>query len=60
VDAVILALMRDLSRMPRVSTACQRLTDLGIPVLGAVVNGLAEDEAASGSYAYAAPAAAAR
>jgi len=54
VDAVILALMRDLSRMPRVSTACQRLTDLGIPVLGAVVNGLAEDEA-SGGYAYTAP-----
>jgi capsular exopolysaccharide synthesis family protein len=56
VDAVILALMRDLSRMPRVSTACQRLTDLGIPVLGAVVNGLPEDDAAYGGYAYSAPA----
>ena len=54
VDAVILALMRDLSRMPRVSMACQRLTDLGIPVLGAVVNGLADDDA-SGAYAYTAP-----
>jgi capsular exopolysaccharide synthesis family protein len=52
VDAVILALMRDLSRMPRVSTACQRLTDLGIPVLGAVVNGLAEDDAGYGGYAH--------
>jgi polysaccharide biosynthesis transport protein len=55
VDAVILALMRDLSRMPRVSTACQRLTDLGIPVLGAVVNGLPEDDASSGGYVYSAP-----
>jgi capsular exopolysaccharide synthesis family protein len=54
VDAVILALMRDLSRMPRVSMACQRLTDLGIPVLGAVVNGLADDDA-GGAYAYTAP-----
>jgi tyrosine-protein kinase Etk/Wzc len=52
VDAVILALMRDLSRMPRVSTACQRLTDLGISVLGAVVNGLPEDDASSGGYTY--------
>jgi capsular exopolysaccharide synthesis family protein len=50
VDGVILALMRDLSRMPRVSAACQRLTDLGIPVLGAVVNGLAEDDAGGGYY----------
>src|SRR5439155_27131781 len=55
VDAVILALMRDLSRMPRVSAACQRLTDLRIPVLGAVVNGLPEDEAAGGGYSYTAP-----
>jgi capsular exopolysaccharide synthesis family protein len=54
VDGVIMALMRDLSRMPRVSLACQRLTDLGIPVLGAVVNGLAEDDT-GGGYAYTAP-----
>jgi capsular exopolysaccharide synthesis family protein len=55
VDAVILSLMRDLSRMPRVSTACQRLADLGIPVLGAVVNGMPEDDVPSGRYSYAAP-----
>jgi non-specific protein-tyrosine kinase len=55
VDAVILALMRDLSRMPRVSTACHRMTDLGIPVLGAVVNGLTDEDAGSGGYAYTAP-----
>jgi capsular exopolysaccharide synthesis family protein len=55
VDAVIVSLMRDLSRMPRVSTACQRLADLGIPVLGAVVNGMPEDDVPSGRYSYAAP-----
>jgi capsular exopolysaccharide synthesis family protein len=54
VDGVIMALMRDLSRMPRVSLACQRLSDLGIRVLGAVVNGLSEDEAGGGYY-YSAP-----
>lgn len=59
VDAVIVSLMRDLSRMPRVSTACQRLADLGIPVLGAVVNGMPEDDVPSGRYSYAAPAKAA-
>jgi capsular exopolysaccharide synthesis family protein len=58
VDAVILALMRDLSRMPRVSTACQRLSDLGIPVLGAVVNALPEEDVSGGRYQYAPPAAA--
>jgi capsular exopolysaccharide synthesis family protein len=55
VDAVILSLMRDLSRMPRVSTACQRLADLGVPVLGAVVNAMPEDDVPSGRYSYAAP-----
>jgi capsular exopolysaccharide synthesis family protein len=55
VDAVILSLMRDLSRMPRVSTACQRLADLGIPVLGAVVNGMPENDVPNGGYSYAAP-----
>jgi capsular exopolysaccharide synthesis family protein len=40
VDAVLLALMRDVSQLPRVHTAAQRLTNLGIRVLGAVVNGM--------------------
>ncbi len=44
VDAVILSLMRDVSQMPRVYAACQRLTSLGIRVLGAVMNGMPEED----------------
>jgi capsular exopolysaccharide synthesis family protein len=38
-DAVILSVMRDISRMPAVYQAQQNLEDLGIRVLGAVVSG---------------------
>ncbi|MGL4553144.1 MAG: polysaccharide biosynthesis tyrosine autokinase [Gemmataceae bacterium] len=38
-DAVILSVMRDVSRMPAVYAAQQSLEDLGIRVLGAVVSG---------------------
>lgn len=40
VDAVIVSLMRDVSQMHNVHTACQQLTTLGIRVFGAVVNGM--------------------
>src|SRR5262249_39628454 len=43
VDAVILSLMRDVSQAPRVHAAGQRLTSLGIHVIGAVVSGMPED-----------------
>jgi capsular exopolysaccharide synthesis family protein len=43
-DAVILSLMRDVSQMPRVHAAAQRLTNVGIRVLGAVVNGIPGEE----------------
>lgn len=39
VDAVILSVMRDISRMPAVYAASQSLEDLGIRVLGAVLSG---------------------
>lgn len=39
VDAVIFSLLREVSRMPRVYAAYQRLSSLGIRMLGAVVNG---------------------
>ncbi len=43
-DAVILSVMRQVSQMPRVYGAAQRLTALKIRVLGAVINGAdAED-----------------
>jgi capsular exopolysaccharide synthesis family protein len=37
-DAVILSVLRQVSQMPRVYAASQRLTSLGVRVLGAVVN----------------------
>jgi Mrp family chromosome partitioning ATPase len=43
VDGVILSLLRDRSQVPLVHGAVQRLTSLGIRVLGAVVNGLKPD-----------------
>jgi capsular exopolysaccharide synthesis family protein len=51
-DAVILSVRREVSQMPRVYAASQRLTALRIPVLGAVVNG-ADPEEAFATPAYA-------
>jgi capsular exopolysaccharide synthesis family protein len=45
VDAVILSVLREVSQMPRVFAASQRLTTLGIRMLGAVVNGADPEEA---------------
>ncbi len=49
VDAVLLSILRDVSRSPRVYTASQRLATLGVRLLGAVVNGAAEDDVYAGS-----------
>jgi succinoglycan biosynthesis transport protein ExoP len=43
VDAVIFSLLRQVSRLPRVYAAYQRLAVLGIRMLGAVVNGTHDD-----------------
>jgi polysaccharide biosynthesis transport protein len=40
VDAVIVSLMRDVSQVHHVHTACQQLATLGIRIFGAVVNGV--------------------
>ena len=55
-DAVILSILRDVSQSPRVYAACQRLSTLGIRILGAVVNGTNPDEiyAPCGNYTLAA------
>ncbi len=44
VDAVLLSVLKQVSQMPRVYTACQRLAVLNIRVLGAVVNGTDPEE----------------
>ena len=43
VDGVILSIRRDVSRMGKVVMACQKLSMLGIPLLGAVTIGLQEE-----------------
>jgi capsular exopolysaccharide synthesis family protein len=50
VDAVILSVLRDFSQVPRVHAAAQRLTNLGIRVAGAVVNGMSSDEVIEQGY----------
>jgi capsular exopolysaccharide synthesis family protein len=47
VDVVVFSLLRDVSRIPNVYAAYQRLATLGIRILGAVVNGVT-----TGSYGY--------
>src|SRR5262249_12297105 len=49
VDGVLFSVLRDVSRLPKVYAAYQRLGMLGVPVLGAVVNGVREDH---GGYGY--------
>ena len=47
VDVVVFSLLRDVSRIPSVYAAYQRLSTLGVRILGAVVNGVD-----TGSYGY--------
>lgn len=51
VDAVIFSVLRDVSRLPKVNAAYERLSALGVRMLGAVVAGTrCEDYAAGYSY----------
>ena len=38
-DTTLISVRRDISQLPKVNAACDRLTSVGIHVLGAVVNG---------------------
>jgi MinD-like ATPase involved in chromosome partitioning or flagellar assembly len=49
-DAVLMAVMRDVSQAPKVYAAMQRLAGLQIHVLGAVVSGLPEQAVVNGNY----------
>jgi Mrp family chromosome partitioning ATPase len=44
VDAAILSVLRDVSQTPRVYAASQKLNEMGVRVLGAVVNGADPNE----------------
>ncbi len=48
VDAAIVSVLRDVSKVPKVYEACERLRSVGITVLGAVVNGVNDDAARHG------------
>jgi capsular exopolysaccharide synthesis family protein len=50
-DAVILSVLRQVSQLPRVWAASQRLTSLGVRVLGAVVNAADPNEVFHGAAA---------
>ena len=39
-DAVLLSVLRDVSRVPQVYEACERIRAVNIPLMGAVVNGV--------------------
>jgi capsular exopolysaccharide synthesis family protein len=57
VDAVLLSVLRDVSRSPHVYGACERLATLGVRVLGAVVNGATPDDVYAHGIPHEAPAA---
>ena len=48
VDGVVISVMQDISQLPKVQTASEKLVLLNIPVLGAVVNGVKTDVYAYG------------
>ena len=43
VDGVLISVLQDISQLPKVLNASERLTQLNIPLLGAVVNGVKTD-----------------
>jgi polysaccharide biosynthesis transport protein len=48
VDVAIVSVLRDISKVPSVYEACERLRSVGITVMGAVVNGVNDDVARHG------------
>lgn len=58
-DGAVVAVRHDSSRFPLVERAQKRLTSIGVPLLGAVVNGVRPAESSYGAYDYYATTAAA-
>ena len=48
VDGVVLSILQDISQLPKVQTTAERLSQLNIPLLGTVVNGIKPDVHAYG------------
>ncbi len=51
-DGVIFSVLNEVSQIPKIYVATQRVAQLGIRTLGAVVNGIREDKYGYGSYGY--------
>lgn len=54
VDAALFSILRDVSRVPKVHAACERLSSLGVRILGAVVAGTRLEKYGA-DYYYSAP-----
>jgi capsular exopolysaccharide synthesis family protein len=52
VDAVIFSILREVSQIPPVHAAYERLSSLGVRIFGAVVSGVSQSRYAYGSYPY--------
>jgi capsular exopolysaccharide synthesis family protein len=52
VEAVVVSVLRHVSRVPNVLTAWQRLEKLGVPILGTVVSGVEQEEGYTYPYGY--------
>ncbi|MGO9599401.1 MAG: polysaccharide biosynthesis tyrosine autokinase [Isosphaeraceae bacterium] len=55
VDAAVFSILREVSQIRPVQAACERLSSLGVPILGAVVSGVARSSYTYRSYPYPAP-----
>ena len=51
-DGAVLAVRYDTSRFPLVERANRRLAHVGVPVIGAVVNGVRTSDSYYGAYGY--------
>ncbi len=56
VDGVVFSILQGVSQLPKVQDASERMTQLNIPLIGAVVNGIKSDIPAYGNYAKQLPA----
>ena len=52
VDGVVFSIMQDISQLPKVLVASEKLAQLNIPLLGAVVNGIRSQDMYSYGYNY--------
>ena len=59
-DGAVLAVRHDTSRYPLVERARQKLASVGVPILGAVVNGVRSVDSTYGNYSYSGPSPGAR